>query len=92
MSISITICTLLVIAVGVFAFLRQQSFGKLPSGERLERIRKSPNYRNGQFRNLQPTAMMTGEKSRWQALWEFVTSDRSKALSSLQAADWQRIR
>ena len=78
MSISITICTLLVIAVGVFAFLRQQSFGKLPSGERLERIRKSPNYRNGQFRNLQPTAMMTGEKSRWQALWEFVTSDRSK--------------
>ena len=78
MSISITICTLLVIAVGVFAFLRQQSFGKLPSGERLERIRKSPNYRNGQFRNLQPTATMTGEKSRWQALWEFVASDRSK--------------
>ena len=78
MFISISICALLVIVVGVFAFLRQPSFGKLPSGERLERIRHSPNYRDGQFRNLKPTAMMTGQKSRWQALWEFVASDRSK--------------
>ena len=78
MFISIAICIFLVIVVGVFAFLRQPSFGKLPSGERLERIRHSPNYRDGQFRNLKPTAMMTGQKSRWQALWEFVASDRSK--------------
>ena len=78
MFISITICILLVIAVCVFAFLRQPSFGKLPSGERLERIRQSPNYRDGEFRNLQRTEMMTGKKSRWQALWEFVVSDRSK--------------
>ena len=70
-------CILAVAVIGIFAFLRQPSFGKLPSGERLERIRRSPNYQGGQFRNLQPTAMMTGKKSRWQALWEFVVSDRS---------------
>ncbi|WP_228466976.1 MBL fold metallo-hydrolase [Adhaeribacter swui] len=32
-------------------FLRQAQFGKLPSGARLERIKKSPNYRNGAFQN-----------------------------------------
>lgn len=73
----IIVCILAVAVIGIFAFLRQPSFGKLPSGERLERIRRSPNYQGGQFRNLQPTAMMTGKKSRWQALWEFVVSDRS---------------
>ena len=57
-------CILAVAVIGIFAFLRQPSFGKLPSGERLERIRRSPNYQGGQFRNLQPTAMMTGKKSR----------------------------
>ena len=30
-------------------------FGKNPTGERLERIKNSPNYRNGQFQNLNPT-------------------------------------
>lgn len=76
MATGIIVCVLAVAVIGIFVFLRQPSFGKLPSGERLERIRHSPNYRNGQFRNLQLTEMMTGKKSRWQALWEFVVSDR----------------
>lgn len=42
-------------------------FGKAPSGKRLERIKQSPNFKNGRFQNLQPTTMisegytMTGE-------------------------------
>ncbi|MCQ2104688.1 MAG: MBL fold metallo-hydrolase [Fibrobacter sp.] len=46
-------------------FLSQESFGRLPQGERLERIRKSPNYdiSKNQFVNLEPTILMTGEKS-----------------------------
>lgn len=78
MALSIIVGVLAAIAIGIFAFLRQPSFGRQPSGERLERIRQSPHYRNGQFHNLQPTQMMTGEKSRWQALWDFIASDRSK--------------
>lgn len=35
-----------------------KSFGKLPSGSRLERIHKSPNYRNGSFKNLSETRML----------------------------------
>lgn len=36
-------------------------FGKLPDGERLERIKRSPNYdhKTGQFKNLEPTTMLT---------------------------------
>lgn len=33
-------------------------FGKNPSGSRLQRIEQSPNYRNGQFQNVEQTAVM----------------------------------
>lgn len=36
-------------------FMRQPKFGKLPTGERLELIKKSPNYREGQFQNIHLT-------------------------------------
>ena len=61
-----------VLAVGVEWFLHTPAFGRLPQGERLERIRRSPHFRDGEFRNLEPTALMTSEKSRWEAMWEFV--------------------
>lgn len=50
--------------IGVL-FLSQESFGRLPQGERLERIKKSPNYdlSKKQFVNLEPTETMTGDKS-----------------------------
>ena len=67
-----------VLIIGTFLFLRQPSFGRLPQGERMERIRRSPNYKDGEFKNLQPTQLMTGSKSRWQTLWEFLFADRSR--------------
>ncbi|HXD92249.1 MAG TPA: MBL fold metallo-hydrolase [Bacteroidia bacterium] len=39
----------------VFAFMQQARFGKQPTGERLVRIKKSPNYKNGSFQNLNHT-------------------------------------
>lgn len=33
-------------------------FGKTPSGERLKRVERSPNYRNGVFQNLEHTPVM----------------------------------
>ena len=49
------------LVVGINLFIRQPKFGKLPEGERLERIKKSPNYRNGGFQNLNITPQLTGE-------------------------------
>ncbi|SDG81270.1 L-ascorbate metabolism protein UlaG, beta-lactamase superfamily [Dyadobacter soli] len=42
---------LALIVMGVVAFMQQPLFGKHPSGARLERIKKSPHYRDGQFQN-----------------------------------------
>ncbi len=39
--------------------MRQPQFGKLPSGERLDRIAKSPYYKKGQFHNLHFTPQLT---------------------------------
>jgi L-ascorbate metabolism protein UlaG (beta-lactamase superfamily) len=38
--------------VSSFIYTQQPLFGKSPSGERLQLIESSPNYRQGQFRNL----------------------------------------
>ena len=51
------------IAVLIFTavlFINQPQFGKLPSGNRLERIHKSKHYVNGEWQNETPTKMMTG--------------------------------
>jgi L-ascorbate metabolism protein UlaG (beta-lactamase superfamily) len=59
MIILLTLVT--IIAITVFIFLKHPKFGKLPSGERLERIQNSTNYKNGSFTNLNYTPQMTGE-------------------------------
>ncbi|MDR3287332.1 MAG: MBL fold metallo-hydrolase [Prevotellaceae bacterium] len=42
--------------------LMRKSFGSLPRGERLERIKQSPNYSDGKFQNLEPTLQLTQDK------------------------------
>ncbi len=44
-----------VLIVAVMRFMRQPQFGIAPSGARLERIKNSPNYRDGKFQNLSYT-------------------------------------
>ncbi len=72
--IAVPIVVLVVIGI---IFINQPSFGRLPRGERLERIEQSPHYRNGEFRNLTPTELMTSDKGRFRALWDFVFADKS---------------
>ncbi len=58
------ISLLLVALVAVFfLFMQQPQFGRNPSGERMQRILKSPNYRNGSFQNLTPTEMILKDTS-----------------------------
>ncbi|WP_245532631.1 MBL fold metallo-hydrolase [Bernardetia litoralis] len=58
--------------------LRQDKFGKLPSGERLERIKKSPNYRDGAFQNIHHTLELSEEASYYSILKEFIFGDKSR--------------
>lgn len=42
---------IVLIGVGLFLFLQHPQFGKMASGARLERMKQSPNFVNGHFRN-----------------------------------------
>lgn len=63
-------------AVAMIAFINQPKFGRLPQGARLERVRHSPQYRNGAFQNQHPTKLMTSDKGRFQIMWSFLFSDK----------------
>ena len=56
----ISIAALLTVAVALF--INQPSFGRTPRGDRLERVKQSPNYRNGAFQNLHETTLMTSDR------------------------------
>lgn len=60
-----------VLSAATLIFLNQPEFGKQPSGKRLERIKKSPHYKNGSFQNITPTQQLTTEESRASLLLGF---------------------
>ncbi|HWR05690.1 MBL fold metallo-hydrolase [Sporomusa sp.] len=45
---------LVILALGIGLYLQHPKFGTLPEGARLERIKSSPHYADGQFQNLVP--------------------------------------
>src|SRR5688500_14313460 len=52
--------------------MKKQTFGKIPSGSRLSRIEKSPNYRDGRFHNLEPTLLNPNKVSIYRYLKDFI--------------------
>jgi len=63
--------------VAVYLFMHGAPFGALPSGDRLKKISQSPNYRDGQFQNLNPTPALTEGASFFGIFREFFF-DRNK--------------
>lgn len=74
MAIFLTILAVLV--VSVCAMLLHPAFGRNPSGERLQRIMKSANYKDGSFHNQTTTPMLSSGKSRFQIIWENLTTKK----------------
>ncbi len=66
----IIIACLLLLFTGIYLFTKSVKFGSLPTGKRLERIKKSPNYINGQFINKEHTPSFTGRANIFKVLWE----------------------
>ena len=69
----------------LFSFIKHSSFGRLPSGDRLQRIRKSQQYKDGQFRNHSHTPDLTDGATYYKVLKEFILgrSKRSKPIEAL---------
>lgn len=75
----ILLAILLLIGGSAMVILNLPSFGKLPTGERLERIKRSPNYRNGEFQNLEATIQLTSERSFLANLYQFLFTEIPEA-------------
>lgn len=64
---------LLAIAVIVPVVFCQPCFGRNPKGQRLERVKQSPFYKDGEFQNEEPTVLMTGKHSYLTSMWDMLT-------------------
>lgn len=69
---TILLCAVILLAITIVVYIRQPKFGESPRGERLEQLRQSPNYRDGQFQNLHFTASFTGKESPAKMFWGFL--------------------
>lgn len=74
------VAVVLLFAASVYLFMNRPPFGKTPEGERLKRVRQSPNYREGKFQNLSPTPELAEDTSYLKVMKEFIT-ERSKRVA-----------
>ena len=69
---------------GLFYYVHQPQFGRLPSGARLEKILASPHYFGDHFECLTPVKVMSEDvphkSNRFVALWKFLFGDKSKLM------------
>jgi L-ascorbate metabolism protein UlaG (beta-lactamase superfamily) len=59
------------LVLAAYLFMQQPKFGKAPSGQRAERIARSPNFHDGKFRNLHETPDIIEGVSYFTVMKEF---------------------
>jgi L-ascorbate metabolism protein UlaG (beta-lactamase superfamily) len=57
-TLKILLGLVLILSIAIALFMQQKSFGKLPSGERLERIKTSRQYKKDIFHNIEETSLL----------------------------------
>lgn len=63
---------LIILAIVVYFYMQQPQFGALPSGHRLEMVKKSAFYKDGRFRNFIEKPTISKGYSIWGELWKTV--------------------
>jgi len=66
--------------MGLLNFLIPKTFGKRPSGQRLERIIQSPNYKNGAFQNQSFTPDLTDGATYYSVMKEFFFEKKERVV------------
>lgn len=66
------VLTVLLFIAAVWIFMQQPQFGKKPEGNRLQRMQKSPRYKNGKFENEHFTPQLSEGYSMPQVLVQFL--------------------
>jgi L-ascorbate metabolism protein UlaG (beta-lactamase superfamily) len=67
-----------ILVVAVFIFIRQPQFGRLPSGERLEKIKQSPHFKNESFQNISHTPDLTEGATYYSVMKEFLFGKKTR--------------
>src|SRR5690606_23624607 len=62
----------LVLAIATFAYMQHPKFGKAPSGDHLELLKQSPNYKDGKFQNLSFTPGISEGYSMISIAYDFI--------------------
>lgn len=73
-----TLISLIILSLGIGLYLQMPKFGALPEGLRLERIKVSPNYVDGQFQNLVPAPQLIEGGSSAALLWEYLFTKKER--------------
>ncbi|SHG25820.1 L-ascorbate metabolism protein UlaG, beta-lactamase superfamily [Salegentibacter echinorum] len=66
----IFITIMVVLITSTFLYMQQDMFGKKPTGSRLEKIKRSPNYRNGKFQNLNYTPVLAKGYNYYEVMYD----------------------
>ena len=68
----VSLLFIVILAAWTFWFVSQPQVGKAPTGKRLERIQKSPHYKNGRFDNLNLTPQLAEDTSMPEVMFKFL--------------------
>ena len=74
----IALSIMIVLSITSFTILSQIKFGQPPSGDRLERIKKSPNYKDGAFQNISETPVIAEEASTFGVFVDFIFGKKER--------------
>lgn len=74
-----------IFSISICCFLRQPQFGALPKSERLRSVKKSPNYKDGRFRNIVERPTIAEGYSIWNEIYKtlFKSYPRLEPIDSL---------
>ena len=72
----LAVAGLISMVLGAGIYTQKPAFGSSPSGTRLQKIENSPNYANGEFQNLIPTAKFSEGTTSVAALWEYQVKEK----------------
>lgn len=67
-----------VLLIATLLYMQQDKFGKSPSGTRLQRIKGSPNFKNGKFQNLSKTPTLTEGHNYVEVIYKAYFKDKPR--------------
>jgi L-ascorbate metabolism protein UlaG (beta-lactamase superfamily) len=76
--ITIFLTIIALLGLAIFMFLQTEVFGQNPKGADLERIKKSPHYRDGKFQNEHFTPNFAEDKTAWDMVRAFTKVSHGK--------------